>query len=75
MLKSPFEIGVITSCAVNAKWFLKRCRDFNPKQILYDTMTERAKRVLDIAVRNKHDAIVLGIYFFKLITCNFYHFY
>ena len=66
LLPKPYCCSIISSSAVNAKYFLRKHRGHNnewlveTKKIIYDTMQYRIDKILDIAVRYKHDAIILG---------------
>eukprot|EP00484_Ammonia_sp_Unknown_P016971 CAMPEP_0197044096 /NCGR_PEP_ID=MMETSP1384-20130603/20229_1 /TAXON_ID=29189 /ORGANISM="Ammonia sp." /LENGTH=592 /DNA_ID=CAMNT_0042475493 /DNA_START=22 /DNA_END=1800 /DNA_ORIENTATION=+ len=68
LLAQPYEFSVISASAVNAKYYIRRhCGPNNEwvhdaKQILAETMRYRIEKILDIAVRHKHDAIVLSAF-------------
>ena len=66
LLKESYSCSFISASAVNCKYWIKRHKGnelqwiVDSKNILYQTMKNRIDKILDIAIKNKHDAIILG---------------
>ena len=66
LLKDPYTFTILSASAVNSKYYLRRHSGQDrqwigdAKKILKDTMRYRIDKILDIAVKNKHDGIILG---------------
>eukprot|EP01084_Bolivina_argentea_P108200 193355_1 len=62
LMDNYYLCSFISSPAVNCKEFMKRSKksDQISKTMVYDAMKKRIDKILNVAVKHKHDGVVLG---------------